>query len=142
MSGFRRIGCALLSILGYLHAAETSPGPKRLSVTVDFPDDITKGPYDLARLNALMTTIQDVGASRVNWMYYGEVAADDPRQGNVWQSHWATYGPATIAAIGEPLKAAVQVAHARGLEIYGVLKPYNGGLSGSYPTGSTEAGSK
>lgn len=124
-----------------LVARSESPTPKTLSVTVDFPDDITKGPFDMARLDALMATVQDLGASRVNWMYYGEVAPGDPRRGNIWESHWATYGPATIAALGEPLKAAVRSAHARGMEIYGVLKPYNGGLSGSYPAGSPEAGS-
>lgn len=114
----------------------------QLSVTVDFPDDITKGPFDAARLDAMMTTIQDIGARRVNWMYYGEVTADDPRRGNIWYGHWATYGPQTIANLGEPLRAAVHAAHSRGLEIYGMLKPYNGGVSGSYPTGSPEAGSK
>lgn len=121
---------------------ERPASAKQLSVTVDFPDDITKGPFDTARLVTMMATIQDIGATRVNWMYYGEVSADDIRRGNIWEGHWATYGPVTIAALGEPLKAAVKSAHERGLEIYGVLKPYNGGLSGSYPTGSPEAGSK
>jgi hypothetical protein len=114
----------------------------QLNVTVDFPDDICKGPFDLTRLDEMMAEIQGIGARRVNWMYYGEVSPDDPLNGNVWNAHWATYGPQTIATIGEPLRAAVKLAHARGMEIYSVLKPYNGGLSGTYPTGSPEAGSK
>ena len=31
-------------------------------------------------------------------------------------------------------------AHRRGLELYAVLKPYNTGLSGTYPEGSSQAG--
>ena len=112
-----------------------------LSVTVDFPDDITKGPFDTEKLEKLIDTVQDLGASRLHWIYYGEVAADDPRRGNIWTSHWAAHGPKTIEALGEPLRAAVKIAKSRGLEIYGVLKPYNGGLAGSFPTGSPEAGS-
>ena len=123
-------------------AATPASHSMQLNVTVDFPDDICKGPFDAARLDEMIAAIQDLGARRVNWMYYGEVEPDDPGCGNVWDAHWATYGPQTIATFGEPLRAAVTVAHARGLEIYGVLKPYNGGLSGTYPAGSPEAGSK
>lgn len=113
-----------------------------LSITVDFPDDICKGPYDPARLDALMAAIAYTGAQRVHWLYYGEVTPDDPRCGNIFNAHWATYGPESISALGEPLRAAVPVAKAHGLEIFGVLKPFNGGLSGTYPLGSPEAGSK
>ncbi|MDB6168497.1 MAG: hypothetical protein JWM88_1361 [Verrucomicrobia bacterium] len=111
----------------------------QLSVTVDFPDDICKGPFDHAKLEAMMRAIRETGATRVYWLYYGGVAAGDPGRGNIWEAHWATYGPQTIATLGEPLRAAVKAAHAQGLEIIGVLKPYNGGLSGSYPLGSPDA---
>lgn len=113
-----------------------------LSVTVDFPDDVCKGPYNKERLNDMMAAIAATGARRVHWIYYGEVAPDDPRRGNIFDAHWAIHGPSSIFALGEPLRAAVPVAKSHGLEIYGVLKPYNGGLSGSYPLGSPEAGSK
>ncbi|MBL9216803.1 MAG: hypothetical protein JNG83_15100 [Opitutaceae bacterium] len=113
-----------------------------LSVTVDFPDDVCKGPCDAGRLDAMMAAIAATGARRVHWLYYGEVDPADPRCGSIFSAHWATYGPASLAALGEPLRAAVPAAKRHGLEIYGVLKPYNGGLSGSYPLGSPEAGSK
>jgi len=132
-------GLLLFSTLGAKSLRPEHETPRfDLSVTVDFPDDITKGPFDRARLDEQILAIRDIGARRVNWMYYGGIDADDPGRGNVWQSHWALYGPETIANIGEPLKAAVHAAHAQGLEIFGVLKPYNGGLSGTYPTGSPE----
>jgi hypothetical protein len=114
----------------------------QLSVTVDFPDDVCKGPYDRERLHEMMAAIAATGARRVHWLYYGAVAPDDPRRGNIFDAHWAIHGPKTIATLGEPLSAAVPVAKEHGLEIYGVLKPYNGGLSGSYPLGSPEAFSK
>lgn len=113
----------------------------KLSVTVDVPDDFTKGVIDDRCLDEIMASIKDIGATRVHWIYYGETDPADPRCGNIWDCHWATYGRKTIEAIGEPLQAAVKKAQARDLEIYGVLKPYNGGLAGSFPTGSPQAGS-
>ena len=50
--------------------------------------------------------------------------------GSLYENAQIPYGTQTIEAIGEPLKAAVPVAHRHGLEIYGVLKPYNTGMSG------------
>lgn len=114
----------------------------QLSVTVDVPDDFTKGPIDHARLDQMMAAIKRIGATRVHWLYYGEIDPSDPRTGNIWDCYWATHGRATITAIGEPLRAAVRAAKAHGLEIYGVLKPYNGGLAGSFPAGSPEAGTR
>jgi len=113
----------------------------KLSATVDVPDDFTKGVIDQRCLDEMMTVIEDIGATRVHWLYYGETDPADPRAGNIWDCYWATYGRQTIETLGEPLSAAVKVAQARGMEIYGVLKPYNGGLAGSFPEGSPEAGS-
>ncbi len=107
-----------------------------LSVTVDFPDDVSKGPFTPERLDELMTTIASIGATRVNWMYYGETEPSDPRRGTIWNWHPVLYGPQSIAALGEPLRAAVPRARAKGMEIFGVLKPYYNGVSGSYPAGS------
>lgn len=135
----------LVLIFVAMHAVASAQSPShdfKLSVTVDFPDDITKGPFDQARLDDVMSQISSIGARRVNWMYYGSVTPDDPTRGNIWESHWATYAPQTLAQLGEPLQAAVKAAKKQGLEIFGVVKPYNGGLSGTYPLGSPEAGTK
>lgn len=110
-----------------------------LSVTVDFPDDIVPGPYDQSRLNEMMSLIKAMGASRVNWIYYGDVNPDSYWAGSIFDSHWAIYGRQTLAKLGEPLQAAVQAARKHGLEIFGVLKPYYTGGSGTYPAGSPEA---
>ena len=107
-----------------------------LSVTVDFPDDVIYGPFSLKLIDELMCEIRYMGASRVYWLYYGEVEQDSYWAGNIFQNSLFGYGNQTITDIGEPLKAAVPIAHRHGLEIYGVIKPYNLGASGSYSEGS------
>ena len=107
-----------------------------LSVTVDFPDDVMYGPFSLKLIDEIMCQIRYMGASRVYWLYYGDVEQDSYWAGNIYQNDFFGYGNQTIADIGEPLKAAVPIAHRHGLEIYGVIKPYNLGASGSYSEGS------
>ena len=107
-----------------------------MSATVDFPDDMRHGVYTHELLDELMVQLQSMGVRRVYWLYYGDV---DP------ESYWAgsllrrAYGPPTIDNIGEPLQAAVSAGHRQGLEVYGVLKPYDVGLSGTAPEGSPMA---
>lgn len=108
-----------------------------LSVTVDFPDDVIYGPFSLKLIDEIMCQIRYMGASRVYWLYYGDVEQDSYWAGNIYIYNGIfTYGPQTITDIGEPLKAAVPIAHRHGLEIYGVIKPYNLGMSGSHSEGS------
>ncbi len=108
-----------------------------LSVTVDFPDDVIYGPFSLKLIDEIMCQIRYMGASRVYWLYYGDVEQDSYWAGNIYIYNGVfTYGPKTISDIGEPLKAAVPIAHRHGLEIYGVIKPYNLGMSGSQSEGS------
>tara|TARA_A100001037_G_scaffold63076_1_gene55093 strand:- start:1581 stop:3395 length:1815 start_codon:yes stop_codon:yes gene_type:complete len=120
--------------------ARTSPFI--LSATVDFPDDVIYGTYTPELLNRMMVQLKEIGVTRIYWLYYGDVEKD---------SYWAggnstlddpifPYGQQTFRNIGEPLKAAVPFAHAHGLEIYGVLKPYNGGAACTYPEGASESG--
>ena len=111
--------------------------PFLLSATVDFPDDVGKGAYNLELLDQLMETLVGMGVRRIYWLYYGDV---DP------ESYWAgtlfdymKYGRQTLSNLGEPVQAAVPAAHRHGLELYAVLKPYNTGLSGTYPEGSPKA---
>ena len=104
--------------------------PFVLSATVDFPDDVMLGPYDARLLDALVGTLRSMGVQRVYWLYYGDVDQESLWAGSLYENAQIPYGTQTLEAIGEPLKAAVPVAHRHGLEIYGVLKPYNTGMSG------------
>lgn len=108
-----------------------------LSATVDFPDDVRYGPYSVRLLDELMGRLAAMGVRRIYWLYYGETDPESPWAGNLYSR--MEYGDETIAVLGEPLRAAVPVAHAHGLEIFGVLKPYNTGLSWSVPEGDPGA---
>ena len=105
--------------------------PFVLSATVDFPDDVIPGPYDGRLLDELLGTLKSMGVRRVYWLYYGDVDPESLWAGSLYENAQIPYGTQTLEAIGEPLKAAVPVAHRHGLEIYGVLKPYNTGMSGT-----------
>ena len=131
---------AALAAAGAGAAGRSADRSFLLSATVDFPDDVGFGVYTPEFLDRMMALLGGLGVRRVYWLYYGDV---DPA------SEWAgtmidymKYGRATLERIGEPVRAAVPVAHRHGLELYAVLKPYNTGLSGTYPEGSPQAGSR
>ena len=105
--------------------------PFILSATVDFPDDVIPGPYDGRLLDELIGTLKGMGVRRIYWLYYGDVDPESLWAGSLYENAQIPYGTQTLSVIGEPLKAAVPVAHRHGLEIYGVLKPYNTGMSGT-----------
>jgi len=113
--------------------------PFILSATVDFPDDMIHGTYTPDLLDRMMVQLKEIGVTRVYWLYYGDVDQDSYWAGNLIDNPFFPYGLRTLTNIGEPLKAAVPFAHAHGLEIYGVLKPYNGGAAGTYPEGAAES---
>ena len=113
--------------------------PFILSATVDFPDDLMFGTYTPELLDRMMQQLKQLGVTRVYWLYYGDVDQDSYWAGNLIDHSIFPYGPKTLANIGEPLKAAVPFAHAHGLEIYAVLKPYNTGMAGTYPEGAAES---
>ena len=102
--------------------------PFSLSCTVDFPDDLSHGPYTPQVLDRAMLTMKSMGVRRVFWNHYDEIRTKS-----------AGYGRATYEAIGEPVAAAVRVAHKHGMELFAGLKPYHGGNAGFRPEGSPEA---
>ena len=114
--------------------------PFKLSMTVDFFGDGGRGLYTPQTLDLMMREARRLGVTRVYWQYLGDLEQDRYGAGtNMLRTPWAKYGPLTLAAIGEPLEAAVRAAHGRGLEIFGVLKPYHTGMSATYPEGSPDS---
>ncbi len=107
-----------------------------LSCTVDFPDDVGSGSFTLDLMDEMMGMIKSMGVGRIYWLYYGDADPDSYWAGSLFEHPLMKYGRATLDRIGEPLKAAVPLAHKHGMEVYGVLKAYNTGVSGSYPEGS------
>ena len=110
--------------------------PFILSATVDFPDDIIPGPYNFDLLDKMMSTLKSIGVKRVYWLYYGDVDQNSFWAGDLFENPQITFGKETVNATGEPLKAAVPIAHEHGIEVYGVLKPYNTGMSSTNAPGS------
>ena len=108
-----------------------------LSATVDFPDDVTYGLYTFELLDEMMVQLKSMGVRRIYWLYYYDIDPDSHWAGTVFRR--MKYGAETLSTIGEPLKAAVPIAHKHGLEFYAVLKPYHTGSSGAYPEGSPQA---
>ena len=114
--------------------------PFKLSMTVDFFGDGGRGLYTPHTLDLMMREARRLGVTRVYWQYLGDLEQDRYGAGtNMLRTPWAKYGPLTLAEIGEPLEAAVRAAHRRGLEIFGVLKPYHTGMSATYPEGSPDS---
>lgn len=113
-----------------------------LSVTVDFPDDVRYGIYNLDRIDEMMSRLKGMGVSRVYWLYYGDNESSSYWATNYFSATQMKYGQEAIDNLGEPLRAAVPIAHKYGIEIYGVLKPYNTGVSRSIPEGSPDSKGK
>ena len=114
--------------------------PFKLSMTVDFFGDGGRGLYTPGTLDLMMREARRMGVTRVYWQYLGDLEQERYGAGtNMLRTPWAKYGPLTLAAIGEPLEAAVGAAHRCGLEIFGVLKPYHTGMSATFPEGSPES---
>ena len=132
----------LALMFGFLFPASCSTDrPEfKLSITVDFYGDGGKGLYTHYTLDLMMREVRSLGVRRVYWQYLGDLEQEKYGAGtNLLLSRWAEFGPRTLAAIGEPLEAAVKAAHRNDLEIFGVLKPYHTGMSASFPEGSPDA---
>jgi hypothetical protein len=107
--------------------------PFKLTATVDFPGETTYGVFTTDLLKQFIQSLKSAGVTRINWIYYGDISDDSFWAGSIFSN--TTYGLETLSLIGEPLSAAVPIAHSMGMEIYGVLKPYNTGGSATIPDG-------
>ena len=137
--------CLAAAITGIASGQASEPQTRRekdflISVTVDFFGDLSTGLYTPEVIDRMMARIKEMGAQRVYWLYYGEIDPRAPVENTLYGA--AKYGTASIARIGEPLRAAVPAAHRHGLEIYGVLKPYHTGMATTFPSGSPAANSR
>ena len=105
----------------------------KLTATVDFPGETTYGLFTTDLLKKFIWSLKSAGVTRINWIYYGDISSDSFWAGSIFSN--TDYGLETLSLIGEPLAAAVPIAHSMGIEIYGVLKPYNTGGSATSPDG-------
>ncbi|HRU04275.1 MAG TPA: hypothetical protein P5137_00710, partial [Candidatus Brocadiia bacterium] len=108
-----------------------------LEVNVDFFDDLMHAPFTTDMFDQLFAEFRSWGVSRVHWIYYG-----GSKRG--WWSG-APMGVAenaakTVANAGEIFPAAVSAAHEHGIELYGLVKPFDMGFWRSVGEGDPRAG--
>lgn len=102
-----------------------------LEVTVDFNDDLMACAWTHETFDNLFRELKSWGTRRVSWIDLGR-AADayfDFAPLNI-----ATHAKATMKNVGDIFTAAVTHAHAHGIELYGILKPFDMAIQGySWP---------
>ena len=108
-----------------------------LEVCVDFNDDLMACAWSDKTFKALFAELKSWGTSRVSWIDLGREA-----------DHYFDYAPLgtgrhaqeTMRQVGDIFTAAVEHAHREGLELVGILKPYDMAIHGfSWPPFSEQA---
>jgi len=110
-----------------------------LEVAVDYNMDLGHAAYTPDMFDQLFREFKSWGVRRCHWIYWGGT------KHGLWTS-----GPdgvreaaaKTVAASGEIFPAAVRAAHAHGIEVYGLIKPFDMGFWMSLAEGSPEAAAR
>ena len=110
---------------------------KKLSVAVDFPDNLRNTAYDSGYLEKLFELFKKWGYERIYWIYL--LKHSEKR----WQftpfSNIAKNLSITYKKIGELLPAVVKAARKNGLEIFAIYKINDLASPGIVPFGTLEA---
>jgi hypothetical protein len=112
-----------------------SDKPFAFEVTVDFVDDVIRSPWTAEMFDQLFATFRKWGVTRCQWIYYGK-SAD-----GLWEFAECVEDNIrkTVENVGEVLPAAARAAHAHGIRIFPVLKPFDMGYNLSYGEGTEKA---
>jgi hypothetical protein len=108
-----------------------------LEVTVDFNDDLMACAWSHATFDALFRELKSWGARSVSWIDLGR-----PADGYFDFAPLAidAHGQATLRNVGDLFATAVTHAHQQGLELIGILKPFDMAIHGwSWPPFSEKA---
>ncbi len=119
----------------------------QFQVTVDFVDDLMPGvPFGKGHFDSMLDHFESWGVRRIDYIYY-----DYSPGGGFWEDAgssldrvakgYAAAVKGTFERVGNPLDYLIKQGHARGMEVYGLLKPYEMGYSflEVYPFNSSEA---
>ena len=132
------ISCVATGLLAKASAAQ----PFTLEAVTDFIDELSaaRQPVTANQIRSMMATLRECGVKRVSWAYYGDGHGGYFHSPRILKDGRTENIPArTYQQLGNPLKVAVQAAHAEGLELYAYYKPYETGLGVVAPEGSLEA---
>lgn len=108
-------------------AKRDRPIPKdfEFEMAVDFYDDLVHSPWTAEMLDELFVRFRQWGVGRCHWFDYGKRAEG-------WWDHAphavGRHAKETMDKVGEIFPAAVTTAHRQGIEIFGLLKPFDMGL--------------
>ncbi len=108
-----------------------------LEVNVDMPDDLMHAPFTTDMFDRMFAEFNRWGVKRVHWIYYGGAKSglwDCCIQGLAYRN-WVK----TVGNVGEIFPVAVQSAHAHGLQIFGLIKPFDMGFFESFGEGTAAA---
>ena len=93
-----------------------------LEQAVDFHGFMCAAPFTTRTYDRMFAEFASWGVRRVHWIHYGS------RVEGLWEaSGWGTEANAarTFEQAGDIMEAATRAAHAHGIEIYGMLKPFD-----------------
>ena len=113
-----------------------------LEALTDFVDNMSGPEQSISaqQIRSMMAALRQCGVKRMSWSYYGDghggyffppKLLEDNRYTNV--------SAQTYQSLGNPLRVAVEAAHAEGMELYAYYKPYETGLAIVAPEGSLDA---
>jgi hypothetical protein len=108
-----------------------------LEVTVDFNDDLMACAWTPQTFDALFAELRSWGARRISWI---DIGREKDGFFDFAPLGIAEHARETFRQAGDIFTAAVRHAHAHGLELVGILKPYDMAIHiTSFPPGSPEA---
>jgi hypothetical protein len=134
-------------VSGERAAVASSPLPARrsqadlwLEVNVDLPDDLLYAAFDRSMFDQMFAEFRRWGVRRCHWIYYGGV------RNGWWNSCVRDISDRnyqrTVENVGDDFAAAVRTAHAHGIELHGLIKPFDMGFFESYGEGTAGARTK
>jgi len=140
--GFR--DCMVRSVAVYGTAEDVMPTPAQavhndypLEVTVDFNDDLMACAWTHETFDNLFRELKSWGTQRVSWIDLGR--AEDGYF-DFAPLRIAEYAQETMRNVGDIFTAAVEHAHRHGIELVGILKPFDMAIQGfSWPPHSEMA---
>ncbi|MHC4872969.1 MAG: hypothetical protein ACYTFY_14090 [Planctomycetota bacterium] len=109
----------------------------RMSVCVDFGDDLYSTWYDRKRLQTLFSFFRDRGMRRIYWLF--QPPQSEKELTCSLSKTFTRNLNTTYRKIGELVPAAVEAAHALDMELYAVYKPFEFAFNTTFPFNTKEA---
>jgi len=111
---------------GFFHCDLPAPRKKwpfKLCMTHDIPDNVVNNFYTPQRMDKEWQLLSGLGVERIHWLDYSNFPG-------IWKwRHWSEYSVRSIQECGDLFRVAARLARKNGLEIVGLLKPFDLGFN-------------